>query len=493
MSGAKRLSKSLNDDHAVEEDESDEPTTPSKVYATKQAAGKAIQRLRVKLPFSPRKRRAITLKLAIEAGNTSFESPSSKQRDNTIPTEVHEKVIEFYSRDDISWAAPGKRDSSIVRAVVGQKTSKKCVQNRFMTMNIMEAHQIFKKENPEIQIGKSKFFEFRPKGIKPMADIPHNVCICQIHGNMDSLLSGIAKACPLSPRSGRDLLEALVCKRQDAACMLGTCEKCSDAKFRVESSMDEDDNGEERCIKWKRWEEVTGRPTQVEISMSLSDAVDRVNALLSNYKTHCYIKDEQSNFFKSFKNQIRPSEAVLQIDFAENYACISQDEVQSAHWNHKQVTLFTAVAWMGNSECKSFVIVSDDLDHDKHAVWSMLKVILKRLTDIRPIETVVIFSDGCAAQFKNRYTMANLCFADEDFGVTVEWAFFASSHGKGSVDAIGGTVKRSVWRAVKARKIIVNDSQAFFKVGSNLAFPWMHLPMTVATSYYLINFTYSFI
>ena len=30
-------------------------STPSKVYSSKQAAGKALSRLRVKLPFSPRK------------------------------------------------------------------------------------------------------------------------------------------------------------------------------------------------------------------------------------------------------------------------------------------------------------------------------------------------------------------------------------------------------------------------------------------------------
>ena len=38
----------------------------------------------------------------------------------------------------------------------------------------------------------------------------------------------------------------------------------------------------------------------------------------------------------------------------------------------------------------------------------------------------------------------NVCYMEEDFGVTGEWAFFASSHGKGSVDTVGGSVKRSI-------------------------------------------------
>jgi len=76
----------------------------------------------------------------------------------------------------------------------------------------------------------------------------------------------------------------------------------------------------------------------------------------------------------------------------------------------------------------------------------------------------MIFIDGCAAQFKNRYTMMNLCFMKDDFGVSGEWIFSASSHGKGSVDALGGTVKRSVWRNVKARRLIVKDAVTFLKV-----------------------------
>lgn len=53
----------------------------------------------------------------------------------------------------------------------------------------------------------------------------------------------------------------------------------------------------------------------------------------------------------------------------------------------------------------------------------------------------------------------NLCLMEEDYGVKGEWNFFASSHSKGSVDAVGGTVKRSVWRAVKARQVIVPDAK----------------------------------
>ena len=42
---------------------------------------------------------------------------------------------------------------------------------------------------------------------------------------------------------------------------------------------------------------------------------------------------------------------------------------------------------------------------------------------------------------------ANLCCHDQDFGMLAEWHFFATSHGKGPCDGVGGTVKRLAARA----------------------------------------------
>jgi len=428
------------------------PATPTKVYSSKQAAGKAMQRLRVKLPFSPRKRRAVTLKLALEAGN---ELQTPKRTHQVLTQETEMQVISYYSRDDISWAAPGMKDSQVVKGSSGEKDIK---QKRYLTMNVMEAFQLFKSENPDANIGKSKFFELRPKHIQPMANIPHNVCICKQHGNMDSLLEGITKVKGQScPRTGRELIDKLVCQRDNPSCMMNKCMDCSNTQLAIDEEEVED------SVKWRKWTESEGRPIQVEVLISVEDAVAEVNGMMRDYKYHCLVKDQQSKLFRQCKESISEGEAVVQIDFAENYAAVTQDEVQSAHWSHSQITIFTAVAWFSNG-CKSFAVVSDDLNHDKVAVWAMLRAVVGYLKKEHSITHVKFFSDGCAAQFKNRYTLMNLCFMEEDYGVTGTWAFFASSHGKGSVDAVGGTVKRSVWRMVKSRREIVKDAATFYKV-----------------------------
>jgi hypothetical protein len=92
--------------------------TPTKVYNSKQAAGKAMQRLRVKLPLSPRKRNAVTLQLALESGN-KLETP--KRICQGVDKENEMKVVSVYSRDDISWAAPGMKVSQVVKGSHGEK------------------------------------------------------------------------------------------------------------------------------------------------------------------------------------------------------------------------------------------------------------------------------------------------------------------------------------------------------------------------------------
>lgn len=98
-------------------------------------------------------------------------------------------------------------------------------------------------------------------------------------------------------------------------------------------------------------------------------------------------------------------------------------------------------------------------------MWTFLTKIFDYLKDVKDsITTVKIFSDNCAAQFKNRYTLALLSnlkeYADLD---KLQWEFFAASHGKGAVDGLGGTVKRVAWTGVKARKVILNSAEDFYK------------------------------
>ncbi len=43
----------------------------------------------------------------------------------------------------------------------------------------------------------------------------------------------------------------------------------------------------------------------------------------------------------------------------------------------------------------------------------------------------------------------------------LNWHFSATSHGKGTVDSIGGTIKQSVFRSIKAHTYYINNAKQY--------------------------------
>ncbi len=77
----------------------------------------------------------------------------------------------------------------------------------------------------------------------------------------------------------------------------------------------------------------------------------------------------------STKNMDRKTIA-LQVDFSKNATMASQNKIQYAHWQHSQASLLTAHAWISKEEGEMIVIVSDDLEHTKLAVYAFMSKIL---------------------------------------------------------------------------------------------------------------------
>jgi len=58
------------------------------------------------------------------------------------------------------------------------------------------------------------------------------------------------------------------------------------------------------------------------------------------------------------------------------------------------------------------------------------------------IGRIYYFVYRCACQYKHFKNFSNLCNHEQDFGIKAECHFFATSHGKGPYDGIGGTLKQ---------------------------------------------------
>ncbi|RXN14647.1 Sentrin-specific protease 2 [Labeo rohita] len=382
----------------------------------------------------------------------------------TATTTTYDHVREFYERDDISRQAPGMRDVVTVR----EGGVKKKIQKRHLTMSVLEAYRYFKNEHPESAIGKSKFAELRPSHVLRSSDTPRNVCLCRYHENIKLALDCLQHIIPRQAfQSTQDFVEAVACNPESPLCMLGQCAECRNGKLlemRTLCNIPEDD----KQIKatWYAWETKEGLPNKVQKTGTLSDVLNFLKTVATKFVHHCFVKKQQSGFFQAIKLQAKADQetVVLQVDFAENYIAAYQDQIQSAHWHQKQVTVFPSVLW-SDGDPESYAIVSDSLEHDKRSVATFLSKIVEDIKMKHPaMKEIHIFSDGAASQFKNKFMW---CFMSTTFKelfptLRVQWHFFATSHGKGAVDGVGATVKRAVNTDFLCRQaVLVTDAASF--------------------------------
>lgn len=370
--------------------------------------------------------------------------------------EDKQTIEDFYNSDDISTETAGRKATLL-------KHSDLPISKRFMIITIEEAYEIFKATYPKKLISRSKFYKCRPKHIVQSSKLPHNMCVCQYHANFSFLLEASNKIIKSIPSNFGHFLKKVCCDEANEVCMRNECDEC--VVEIVDSLVPLNEiNRLEDSVEWKIWRMIDNRMVLSQRKGTAFDVLSELQMHLPKFKTHCYVKRVQQQYFQKRKMSIAKDEVVLQIDFAENYRLVNQNEIQSAHFSYSQVTIFTCVAWL-HTGTKSFAITSNELAHNKYDVYCFLSLIIKKLKKKHPISKIFIFSDGCASQFKNKFIMSSLPHFRKEFNVShFEWNFFATSHGKGAVDGIGAVLKRKVWQMVKCKNLILNNAHDFFKL-----------------------------
>ncbi|CAF3909114.1 unnamed protein product [Rotaria magnacalcarata] len=218
-----------------------------------------------------------------------------------------------------------------------------------MLLTISEAYERFKNDFSQCTIGRSTFFELKPRHVKPIQ--LHDTCCGMYHENFELLL--------------------------------------------------------------KAWNRIRNE------EIGKQRLIDEIL---------CPIGTDQCHY-------------IVQMDFAQNFALLSQRKVQSAHFDKPQATVFTALVVLG-SEHRNFIIISDYVEHDTKCVYFAQQIMVSNVKQLAPnVHVTNYVTDGGPSHFKNRYNILNLTFHEMDFGVRAMWSFTATSHGKGSVDGLGATIK----------------------------------------------------
>ena len=106
------------------------------------------------------------------------------------------------------------------------------------------------------------------------------------------------------------------------------------------------------------------------------------------------------------------------------------------------------------------VRASDNLVHSMDIVVEAYNDhILDKIPD--KVKTLSIWLDGVASQFKNYLILATMKVLLKKHDVQISYDFFATSHGKGLLDGIAGTVKCVDLKAVQSRKFTMTGAASF--------------------------------
>ena len=137
---------------------------------------------------------------------------------------------------------------------------------------------------------------------------------------------------------------------------------------------------------------------------------------------------------------------VVWMDFAENYSCVSLEEIQSAYWNATAISLHTMVVYSnsnGNStRVQSYVAVSDVMSHNASSVYTILKKLVSLLKKEHPnLQAIHYLSDSPTSQYRNKTMFQFVSMHEEEFAIKAQWSYLESGHGKGPCDGLGASVK----------------------------------------------------
>lgn len=268
----------------------------------------------------------------------------------------------------------------------------------------------------------------------------------------------------------KDLIALTVCNSNNLQCIKRECEMCGVNKLdqlcaEVESICDGD-------VSWFRWEQVEkgggSRLDKVKKDGSVHSLFLELKSEVQKLPLHDFTHRWQSQQYKNLKSDLPSKWGVITMDFAENYLCRQQDQPQSAYYGYSQVTVHPCVLNYSNGcgglVTDNFVFVSDVLDHDANMVHVVTEKMIEIVKD-KGLKKIVIFSDGCSAQYKSKLPFFYLNSYVGD--IEVERCYFGARHGKNPCDALGGVVKQATTRAVQARQVVIQNALDFFTYCTN--------------------------
>lgn len=399
-------------------------------------------------------KKAVAMRLGIS--RNLFYYKSQKGQNPKTALDTINKVREFYFREEISTIYPNKTKSGKIM--------------RAMKFTKARTYKLFVEEYGALT-KQTTFYKLRPRDIKLRKKAQYLQCLCDPCDNVQIISKTVRKSMLKDGLQPPDMLvddyelaKASVCDFDRYECLDNKCAECRPHEVfdEVLKTWLENEDGE--VMTWTIWEraddeykgKVVKKLMKVRKSGVRADLYNDLKSQLAKLPSYALHKKNcvaQLYSYRMCKESLRPDEAVVVVDFAENYVCRQAAEAQASYYGRNSTTVHPMVIIFPNDSEISrdyFDIISNDLNHDGSAVKVFISKLSNHITKTYPhIKTLKIWSDGCGVQYKSRLPMLNI---SDNFFIPqkVIWNFFGSRHGKNESDGESAVVKSALEISTRA-------------------------------------------
>lgn len=293
-------------------------------------------------------------------------------------------IAKFMEDESSSRLCAGKKD------FITKKGERK--QKRVMLDTLLNLHKRFV-EKTHMKISYAMFCNLRPFWVvQPRCD-NRNTCMCVTHSNIDLTLKSLYNAKLISVSNHVDLLNKVCCNRFNEKCLSRECKACLNKGLHYK----EFDNS--IPLFYSKWQSVrqdivdlkNKKPRTVTkcvkttLQIQPRDLILDLESKMDKFLNHELNIVHQYQAIKTKKESLTESEAIIHVDFSENYLTKYSEEVQSFHFggSRQQISMHTVVVYTKDvdQELKidCYCTLSQNLSHSPPAIWAHLQPVLDRL------------------------------------------------------------------------------------------------------------------
>ena len=166
--------------------------------------------------------------------------------------------------------------------------------------------------------------------------------VCEYHENMHLILNVLESHTNVSSILD-EFVSQVTCDENFKDCIYCQCDICRNFLEDFKPQTEDDDI----LLKYQQWQTQDKR-AEVIITGSINAVFEDLRNQLPRFLVYRFVKRKQQPHFLKIIDECDSTAVVLQVDFSENVTILEQNEVQSAHWTHKQVTILTVLLGLIN-------------------------------------------------------------------------------------------------------------------------------------------------